>query len=497
MNLPTSTSPAAPSLPAAGVRSLAWHGALLRVAAAILIGWALRYVVGLEPVWWMVWLAPAPLLVLAFRAPGVASAGGLTLLAALVGTSVNLPYYQLVMPLPAAVAAMVGQALLWVLVVLATRRVVLRFKAWWTVYAYPVFWVAVDMLMAALLPDGSWGSLAYSQAEVLPLLQLASLLGVAGLLFVVALAPSAIALGWTFGRKLEHGSFAFASLVGLFWAVAAYGQYRLQAPATGTPATVGLASIDDVIHSRTTPAQAGRIWARYDELVTALAAQGARVVVLPEKIAVLEPKEALVAQRQLGGIAARNNVWLDAGVGLAEGGVKRNVSWRFDPNGALVQVYQKQHLAPVEGGFTAGGEYKLNAIGGVTYGMAICKDMHFAAFGREYAGRQAGVMLVPSWDFGVDAWTAARMTLVRGVEGGYVVVRVAREGLMTVSDPYGRVVAEQRSSAMPGSSMLASVAVGEPVETPYRRIGDVFGWACVVAAAIFSLLGRGRRDLPA
>jgi apolipoprotein N-acyltransferase len=50
---------------------------------------------------------------------------------------------------------------------------------------------------------------------------------------------------------------------------------------------------------------------------------------------------------------------------------------------------------------------------------------------------------------------------------------------------------------MPGSSMLASVAVGEPVETPYRRIGDVFGWACVVAAAIFSLLGRGRRDLPA
>jgi apolipoprotein N-acyltransferase len=124
--------------------------------------------------------------------------------------------------------------------------------------------------------------------------------------------------------------------------------------------------------------------------------------------------------------------------------------------------------------------------------MAICKDMHFAALGREYARLQAGVMVVPSWDFGVDGRMAALTTLTRGVEGGYSVARVAREGLMTVSDPYGRLLAEQRSSPMPGSSMLVSVAVGEPVETLYRRTGDVFGWVCVGIAGVFWCIGRGK-----
>jgi apolipoprotein N-acyltransferase len=483
-------------VPVPGAHPFPGHGWLSRLVVAILIGWALRYVVGLEPVWWLAWLAPAPLLVLAFRSPSVAAAGGLTLLAALVGTSVNLPYYRLVMPLPAAIAATLGQALLWVLVVLSTRRVVLRFEAWWTMAAYPVFWVAVDMLMAALLPDGNWGSLAYSQAELLPLLQLTSLFGTAGVLFVLVLAPSAIALGCTFGRKLEHGSLAFAVLLAVFWAVAAYGQYRLRKPATGSLATVGLASIDDVIHAGSGPGEIARIWTRYDELVTSLAARGARLVVLPEKIALLGSRDALAVQRRLGALAARNKVWIDAGVGLADGGGKRNVSWRFDPSGVLVQAYQKQRLAPVEKGFVAGSEYKLNPIGGATYGMAICKDMHFAALGREYARLQAGVMVVPAWDFGVDGWMAARMTLIRGIEGGYTVVRVAREGLMTASDRYGRVVAEQRSSGMPGSSMLVSVAAGAPMATLYRQIGDLFGWVCVGIAVVFSCLGRGKWARP-
>jgi hypothetical protein len=40
-------------VPVAGAHPFPRHGWLSRLVVAILIGWALRYVVGLEPVWWL------------------------------------------------------------------------------------------------------------------------------------------------------------------------------------------------------------------------------------------------------------------------------------------------------------------------------------------------------------------------------------------------------------------------------------------------------------
>jgi len=123
--------------------------------------------------------------------------------------------------------------------------------------------------------------------------------------------------------------------------------------------------------------------------------------------------------------------------------------------------------------------------------------MHFAALGRAYGQRGAAVMLVPAWDFDyLDDWMESRTTVVRGIENGYAVVRPAREGLLTVSDAYGRILAERPSSAMPGSSLLARVIVASPLPTLYTRIGNVFGWLCVAAAAPFVLLSRyGRNEV--
>jgi apolipoprotein N-acyltransferase len=119
--------------------------------------------------------------------------------------------------------------------------------------------------------------------------------------------------------------------------------------------------------------------------------------------------------------------------------------------------------------------------------------MHFAAFGRAYGERHAAVMLVPAWDFNyLDGWMASRTTTVRGVENGYTIVRASREGLLTVSDAYGRILAERKSSEMPGSSLLAKVVVSDPVPTLYTRIGNLLGWICVAVAVIFLSIGRGR-----
>jgi apolipoprotein N-acyltransferase len=99
-------------------------------------------------------------------------------------------------------------------------------------------------------------------------------------------------------------------------------------------------------------------------------------------------------------------------------------------------------------------------------------------------------MLVPAWDFYFDGWLAARMTAMRGVENGFMVIRASREGTLMVSDAYGRIIAEQPSRAMPGASLLVKATVAEPVATLYTRVGDAFAWLCLVAAAVLLVIGR-------
>ena len=146
----------------------------LQIFASIAAGILLRFVVGLTPVWWLAWVVPVPLLLLAFRFDWP-NARWIVAMAAIIGISSNFHYYQVVMRLPVVIAVIVGQAWLWVFIVLATRRLVMRYKSWWVAFVYPMLWVAVDTLMAAFLPDGNWASLAYSQSDDLPVLLITSL----------------------------------------------------------------------------------------------------------------------------------------------------------------------------------------------------------------------------------------------------------------------------------------------------------------------------------
>jgi apolipoprotein N-acyltransferase len=469
---------------------------LFQIAAAVATGVLLRFVVGLYPIWWLVWFAPVPLLLMAFRFRS-SEARWVVTLAAVIGTSSNFRYFRLVMPLPAVIAVIAAQALLWGFLIIATRRLVVRYQAWWTVFVYPVLCVTADTLMAALLPDGNWASLAYSQADVLPILQITSLLGTSGLLFLITLVPSALALAIAYGRALRHGWVAYALTALLLASSISYGLLRLQSPVHGVETTFGLVSIDDPIGIKASASYASDILRKYDQHVASLAAQGAQVMVLPEKVALLTPPTALQWQQHFSALALQNQIWLEVSVGIDDGKSPLNWAWLFSPQGALASSYQKHHMAPPErrDRYSSGTDYSVHTIDGHAYGLAICKDMHFAALGRAYGQRHAAVMLVPAWDFDYfDAWIEARTTVVRGIENGYAVVRSSREGFLTVSDAYGRVLAERPSSAMPGSSLLAKIIVGNPLPTLYTRIGNLFGWLCVAAAAL--LLSLNRTSVP-
>lgn len=466
------------------------------LATAVAAGLLLRWVVSLTPVWWLAWVAPVPLLLLAFHA-SARTARWWVLLGAVIATSVNVPYLRLVMPLPLALLAVLLQALLWVLVLGMTRRVVVGGRSAWAVLAYPVYWVAVDTLMASLLPDGNWGSLAYSQADVLPVAQLAALLGAPGVLFVLALVPSALA--WALYRPADsQRPSPWAALGGValvLLATLGYGTWRVRQPLAGEPITVGLAAIDDFTGPDADAGVRERILGQYASQVAALARDGAQLVVLPEKLVLVRPAAAEALQARLAAIALTERVWLLAGIGIDDGHAPRNHAWLFDPAGQQAADYEKHKLAPPERAehYGNGSAWATSDVLGHRFGIAICKDMHFASLGRAYGNLRPAVMLVPAWDFeNRDQWLESRTTAMRGIENGYAVVRAGRESLLSVSDAHGRMLSERASSRMPGTTLLFRLQVGPPLHTLYTRIGNLAGWLCVLAAVALPIVRRRR-----
>jgi apolipoprotein N-acyltransferase len=69
------------------------------------------------------------------------------------------------------------------------------------------------------------------------------------------------------------------------------------------------------------------------------------------------------------------------------------------------------------------------------------------------------------------------MAVMRGVENGFAIARSAQEGLVTVSDAYGRVLVEQSSARDP---MEVQAMAAGPGATFYTHYGDWFGWVNVL-----------------
>lgn len=280
-----------------------------------------------------------------------------------------------------------------------------------------------------------------------------------------------------------------------------YGVARLAQGEDVRTFPVGLA-VSDVAspapHGAAGPNPSNKSWMEYAATIPGLASAGAKIVVWPEKIAPLDQPGAERVRKLLGDAAHEAGVYLVAGATVTGADHLENRAWLFAPSGELIADYAKQHLVPgLEARFKTGDEDVVRPILGARFGIAICKDMDFAQLGRAYSRLGVNAMLVPAYDFDRDAWSHASMAVLRGVEGGFSVVRPARHGLLTVSDRYGRVVDHKASADAAVVSLEVDAPLGPGEATPYARFGYLFGWLCAAfsAFAALSLTNRsGKRS---
>jgi apolipoprotein N-acyltransferase len=316
--------------------------------------------------------------------------------------------------------------------------------------------------------------------DFVPVIQIASLGGAPAITFVVTLFASAIA--FLFAKRALVASLAPAVIIA---AALSFGVFRvpLVEPETpsGAPRTINATLIaGDQFEG--VPDDWRNVWNAYTPQIERAADEGRRIIVLPEKIAHLEPGDRAAAIEQLAEIARRRDLLIIAGADDEADDGRFNRAFAFSRDTWV--SYDKRHMIPAfESHFAIGARPLIFEHEGVRYGVAICKDMDFADLGRGYAG--VDVMLVPAWDFGEDAWLHSRMGILRGVESGYGVARSSRNGVLTVSDAYGRVTAEAPSG--PQTAYNVVVPTNGPGATLYARIGDAFGWSMLASAVL--LLG--------
>jgi apolipoprotein N-acyltransferase len=401
-------------------------------------------------------------------------------------------------------------------------------------------WVCAELLRTTLLTGMPWELLGDSQHERLALIQIADLVGVHGVSFLVVLVgvAGAAALAAGYDAALRRGAaperssrrdiaadgeraFGWREVAGPLAALAsvlAYGAWALRAY---TPPDSARALSVEVVQAN---APSSLRWqrARAERAIAAYAAQSATeggpapdLVVWPETSANVYLESEPLVREEIGQVAARTKLGvLVGGPRLATDGSARNSALLLGPGGAILDAYDKQHLVPLAEyqpwsaplaapasdslRFAPAADGRPLSAGDVRLGTTICYEILYPDLVRSLVRSGAEILVNLSNDSWLDAGDGAApaqhlsMAVFRAVETRRFLVRASTSGISGVIDPLGRPVV-----TLPVGAVGSRRATIEPRtdSTPYVRFGDA--WLLVVGAGLSAAAVRRSRRVTA
>ena len=150
---------------------------------------------GLEPKWFITWLASLPVLVLAPRISGKATAA-VAFTGYLLGTLNVAGYYldTLELPIPLVAGIFTVTSAIFCGAAILFRTLLLQDRLLLAVVTFGSLFAGAEYVLGNAVHCGANWSLAPTQAEFLPMVQLASVTGIWGVSFLVAVTPAAVAV---------------------------------------------------------------------------------------------------------------------------------------------------------------------------------------------------------------------------------------------------------------------------------------------------------------
>ena len=388
--------------------------------------------------------------------------------------------------------------------------------------AAPLVWTTAELGRAYLFTGFPWVLLGYSQTTVLPVAQLASLLGVFAVSGLVASTSAALV-----SAVVRRTHVPAAAVVVLVAAIAAWGSVRIRAAELtrlGQPIRVGLVQGNVDQAEKWDGARGAAIFDAYVNMTRQAIGRGAKLVIWPESSTPFRFEEDILGAARIRTLARDARVPIILGSDHIEwsgAGASRvadkafNSAFLVRPDGTNGGMYRKMHLVPwgeyvplkdllffvgplvesIGTGFVAGDEVTLLPMDGHLVSVAICYEVIYPDLVRKFV-RGGSELLTTITN---DAWfgpTSApyqhfEQASMRAIEEGRYLVRSANTGVSGIVDPYGRVLERTgiyQPAVVVGDARLLTEA------TIYSRVGDVFAYASAVATLVLVLVSAaGRR----
>ena len=389
----------------------------------------------------------------------------------------------------------------------------------------PAFWVATELGRQYVWDGFPWALLGYSQVAVLPIAQLASIVGVYGLSALLALSASAAAFAIVAPGRGRWWPFVASGLI--VAAIAGWGAARInrgELLSAGVPVRVAVLQGNIAQGDKWNPALRDVITDRYLTMTRQALSQGATFIMWPESSTPFYFERDLVRGAAIRRLAVEGRATLLIGsdqiepVKAVEGQPDPepryyNAAFLVKPDGSVGGVYRKMHLVPfgeyvparrllffvgpiVEalGDFSPGTEPLLLPAGDHPVSTAICYEVIYASLMRRFVTAGSELLTTITNDAWYGRSSAAYQhwdqAALRAIEGGRYLARAANTGISGFVDPYGRVVAK---SALFEQTLLIQDLRFLRHRTIYSRIGDAIAWlSLALAAAVFLAAARVR-----
>ena len=382
----------------------------------------------------------------------------------------------------------------------------------------PAVWVATEFLRGWLFGGFPWVPLGNSQVTVLPVAQLASVLGVYGLSALVAYVNGSLAFVLlSRGReRLAAGAAAALVLAG----VGGWGTWRVADGALtreGTPIRIGLLQGNIAQADKWNPREARRIFTTYIAMTRDAVRRGAEFVIWPESSTPVMFEEDAAGGAALRSLAREVQVPILFGSDQVDrgGGAIRlyNAAFLATPQGETGAVYRKIHLVPfgeyipfkewlyfasplVErlAEFAPGTSAVMLPGGGHAVSTAICYEVVYPSLIRDavLAGSQLLTTITNDAWYGTTSapYQHFELASMRAIEQGRYLARAANTGISGIVDPYGRVVHRSPLFEEVGLVGDARILTGRTV---YAQIGDMVAYVSIVLTVVALLAVRRER----
>ncbi|UCG31362.1 MAG: apolipoprotein N-acyltransferase [candidate division WOR-3 bacterium] len=179
----------------------------------------------------------------------------------------------------------------------------------------------------------------------------------------------------------------------------------------------------------------------------------------------------------------------------------------IEPNRGINQDYRKIHLVPFgehipfdhhipilrkvdfgEGDYTPGTIPTVFEIPEFKFSCLICFESIFPGLSRQAVNDGAEILTNITNDGWFGKISGAQqhnnMAILRSVENGVVLLRSANTGISMIVDQYGRVMTEK--SLFVQETIVGAIYI-DPVDTLYRKIGDLLPILCLLLTTILAV----------